>query len=183
MRTTLRDSGAVRLDGGFWPARLELYDTLVSSVPWDDRLRARKAMSYGVPYNYSGIVWPAAAFPPILGPVLDRVATATGFVPNNCLAHYYPDGKSTMGYHSDAVAELEPGTGIAIVSLGAARHLTFRLERDRTHLEAYRLPSGSLFAMSPGMQSEWKHGLLPEEVVGGRISLTFRRMAARFLVL
>jgi alkylated DNA repair dioxygenase AlkB len=177
MRTTLRDSGAIRLDEAFWPYPEALYATLVTAVPWDDRLRARKAMSYGVPYNYSGIEWPAAEFPPFLLAVLQRVAAQAGFVPNNCLAHYYPDGRSTMGFHSDSTAELEPGTGIAIVSLGAARHLTFRNEADRSQRESYLLPPGSLFLMSGAMQAGWKHGLLAEEVTGGRVSLTFRRMA------
>jgi len=30
--------------------------------------------------------------------------------------------------------------------------------------------------MSPEMQQEWKHAILPTENVGGRVSLTFRGM-------
>lgn len=177
MSTTLLDGGSVRLIEAFWPDPAGLYSTLVGSIDWDDRIRARKAMSFGVPYNYSGIEWPSRPFPALLLPVLHSVTKRVGFAPNNCLAHYYPDGGSTMGLHSDSTDELEPGTGIAIVSLGAARHLTFRRQSDRSHVEAYLLPAGSLLYMTPEMQAEWKHGLLAEEVAGGRISLTFRRMA------
>ena len=84
-----------------------------------------------------------------------------------------------MGFHSDATDELEPGTGIAIVSLGAERDITFRPigERDRTRDEGYRLPSGSLLWRSAVMQSAWRHAILTDPAAtGGRVSLTFRRM-------
>ena len=133
-------------------------------------------MSFGVPYNYSGIEWPAAPFPDAVVAVRDRVALEVGFEPNNCLANYYPTGESAMGFHSDSTAELEPGTGIVVVSLGAERIITFRRIDDKSVSESYRLPSGSLLWMSPEMQSEWKHAILADATTGGRISLTFRRM-------
>jgi alkylated DNA repair dioxygenase AlkB len=82
-----------------------------------------------------------------------------------------------MGFHTDATDDLVPGTGIAVVSLGAERTITFRNQRDRQLLEHYPLKSGSLLYMSPEMQLEWKHGILAaENAGGGRISLTFRCM-------
>lgn len=178
MATHLLDSGSIRLLPDFLPDSLALYEHLASSVAWDTRIRARKSMSFGLPYNYSGIEWPAAPFPDVLLPLLGRVATEVGFEPNNCLANYYPDGDSTMGFHSDSTAELELGTGIAVVSLGAERTITFRRIDDKTVSESYRLPSGSLLSMSPEMQTEWRHAILADKsATGGRISLTFRRMS------
>ncbi len=140
-------------------------------------MRSRKAASFGVPYNYSGVSWPAASFSECLLPVLERVAERLGHRPNNCLAHFYPDGQSTMGFHSDATDELEPGTGIAVVSLGAERAISFRHQLDKSRLEHYRLPSGALLFMTAAMQADWKHAILAtDSVQGGRISLTFRRM-------
>ena len=177
MPTTLRDSGEIRLTDDFVPDSAELFAKLVAEIAWDSRIAARKAASFGVPYNYSGIVWPAAPFPELLLPVLARVTEAIGFTPNNCLAHYYPSGGSTMGFHSDGTDELEAGTGIAIVSLGAERTITFRRIDDKTVIERYPLRSGSLFWMSGRMQAAWKHAILADEsVTGGRVSLTFRQM-------
>jgi alkylated DNA repair dioxygenase AlkB len=179
MPTALLESGAIWIEVGFLPDSEALFAHLVTSVAWDERMRTRKAASFGVPYNYSGIEWPAAPFPPILLPVLSRVAQRLGQQPNNCLAHYYPNGTATMGFHSDATEDLEPGTGIAVVSLGAGRTISFRSQRDKQRLEHYRLPGGSLLYMTPEMQRDWKHAILASATTDrGRISLTFRRMKA-----
>jgi alkylated DNA repair dioxygenase AlkB len=87
--------------------------------------------------------------------VAASVALAVGYEPNNCLANYYLDGDSTMGYHSDSVAELETGTGISIVSLGVARAISFRREADRSEVHQLTLGSGSLLHMTAIMQSVW----------------------------
>ena len=179
MATTLIDSGSIRLLSDFLPNSHALYGHLAGSVVWDTRIRARKSMSFGLPYNYSGIEWPEAPFPDAVVPLRNRVATEVGFEPNNCLANFYPDGTSSMGFHSDSTAELEPGTGIAVVSLGADRTITFRRIDTKTVSESYRLTSGSLLWMCPDMQAEWRHAILTDaHAAGGRISLTFRRMRA-----
>jgi hypothetical protein len=176
MSTHLLGSGSIRLLTDFLPEHHALHDHLAASVAWDTRIRARKSANFGLPYNYSGIEWPATPFPDALSPLLARVAVEVGFEPNNCLANFYPDGNSTMGFHSDSTAELEPGTGIAIVSLGAERTITFR-RLDKTISESHALPSGSLLWMCPEMQADWKHAILANpSAAGGRISLTFRRM-------
>ncbi|WP_020470645.1 alpha-ketoglutarate-dependent dioxygenase AlkB [Zavarzinella formosa] len=165
----------------FWPGFLavgaELFALLASGVAWDDRIRARRVASFGVPYNYSGNIWPEAPMPEALAPVVAAVAEAVGYEPNNCLANYYPTGDSTMGYHSDSVDELEPGTGISIVSLGTARSMSFRREADRSEIHELVLVGGSLLHMTSAMQAAWRHAVLRAEGVSdGRISLTFRRI-------
>jgi alkylated DNA repair dioxygenase AlkB len=174
METSLLDTGALWLEADFVADSHALFAHLAATVAWDERMRARKSASFGLPYNYSGITYPAAPFPDVLLPLLDRLDRRLGYRPNNCLANYYPDGTSTMGFHFDATEELVPGTGIAIISLGAERTLTFRSQADRNRLEHYALKSGSLLYMTPEMQAHWKHGLLAQDSAGGRISLTFR---------
>jgi hypothetical protein len=175
--TTLRDTKLIMIDDAFLADSETLFNSLVTSIVWDEGMRSRKAASFGVPYNYSGIDWPEAPFPEYLLSILERVTQRLGYRANNCLAHFYPDGTSTMGYHSDATEELEPDTGIAVVSLGAERAISFRHQRDKSQLEHYRLPSGSLLFMTAAMQADWKHAILATETAqGGRISLTFRRM-------
>jgi alkylated DNA repair dioxygenase AlkB len=175
--TTLQSTGAITIHPDFVPQPAELFARLAAEVAWDTSMRARHAASFGLPYNYSGVVWPEAPFPEALLPLLERLAERLGYRSNNCLAHYYPDGESNMGFHADATSDLEPGTGIAIVSLGSERTLTFRKKEDKQCVEPYRLPAGSLLYMTPEMQEEWKHAILPDDTVSGaRISLTFRRM-------
>lgn len=177
MSRTLLETGSVRLFADLLPAHAALYETLFAGVKWDERIRARKSMSFGLPYNYSGIEWPAVPFPSELAKLLAPVARAAGFVPNNCLANFYPDGTSTMGFHSDSTAELEPGTGIAVLSLGAERALTFRRAEDKRLTESYPLAPGSLLVMCPEMQVAWRHAVLADPACArGRISLTFRRI-------
>jgi alkylated DNA repair dioxygenase AlkB len=171
------EEGVAFFRPGFLTDSQWLFDQLVTEVAWDDRIRARRVASFGVPYNYSGTVWPDAPLPDTILPVSAAIARVVGYEPNNCLLNYYPDGGSTMGYHSDSVSELEPGTGISIVSLGATRTLSFRRESDRSEVHALALEGGSLLHMTAAMQPLWKHAVLRTEgVEEGRISLTFRRV-------
>lgn len=173
---SLLAGGHVLFDPVFLPDADSVYRDLLVSTVWDERMRARKTASFGMPYNYSGIEYPTTAYSHKLLPVLNQLDRRLGYYSNNCLANFYPDGSSSMGFHADSTAELEPQTGIAIVSLGAERTLTFRNLRDRSQVEEFRLPSGSLLFMSAAMQSEWKHAILPQPGVGPRVSLTFRRL-------
>lgn len=171
------DEGVASFRPGFVAGSQELFTRLAAEVVWDDSYRARRVASFGVPYNYSGVVWPEVAMPDPLAPVVAAVAEAVGYEPNNCLANYYPTGDSTMGWHADSVAGLAAGTGVSIVSLGAARALSFRREADRSEVHTLTLESGSLLHMTAAMQSTWKHAVLRAEgVSAGRISLTFRRI-------
>ena len=77
----------------------QLFDRIKDLVVWDERLRSRKTASYGVAYNYSGMTYPAVEMLDALIPICDRIEKQIGFLPNNCLLNYYPDGNSTMGYH------------------------------------------------------------------------------------
>jgi alkylated DNA repair dioxygenase AlkB len=81
-----------------------------------------------------------------------------------------------MGFHADSIVELVPGTGVAVVSLGAARTLRFRRIDDKSVLWDCPLPNGSLLYMPPEVQLAWKHGVPETPGAGPRISLTFRRL-------
>jgi alkylated DNA repair dioxygenase AlkB len=165
------------VEAGFVPDGDAMFDLLSGTTAWDTRMRARRTASFGVPYNYSGISYPVADVPEPVAALMDRLAGRLGWRPNNCLANFYPDGNSTMGFHSDSTDELEPGTGVAVVSLGAERAITFR-STDKSLTVEYPLPSGSLLYMTAEVQLGWKHAIRPQPGVGGRISLTFRRLKA-----
>lgn len=158
----------------FVPKCDELFVHLRDAVAWDERIRVRKTASFGVPYNYSGITYAAKEMPDELTRVVERIRWHLDMRANNCLVNYYPTGQSSMGFHSDATDQLRPGSGIAIVSLGAARTFTFRARAEKSITTDYLLEPGSLFYMPLSVQADWQHGLLPTDSSDGRISLTFR---------
>merc|ERR1712224_368025 len=103
-------------------------------------MHSRLTASYGVPYNYSGgMSYATSALPAFLMPLCERVAAVCGWVPNSVLVNYYCDGSAALGWHSDQTHELEEGTGVGIVSLGAERHLWFRSKADKQHKVGFLL--------------------------------------------
>lgn len=154
----------------------DLLAWLGTSVEWDERMKARKTASFGVAYNYSQIAYAEQPMPPQLAQLGRLVSVELGFLPNNCLINCYPDGDASMGFHSDSTGELEPGTGVAIVSVGAVRSIVYRNKLDRSLQFDYPLEHGSLLYMNQQIQDEWLHAIPKSDVTGERISLTFRSM-------
>lgn len=144
-------------------------------VDWDERIRARKTASYGVPYNYAGLDYAPRPFPPELDVVRAQASERIGITANNCLLNYYPDGSSRMGYHADDVSGLVGG--VAIVSLGAQRTLRFRRTAQLDERLDYVLAPGSLLYLPPAVHLEWQHALPRTSRPDPRISLTFREVA------
>ncbi len=155
-----------------------LFSWLCENVEWNRTLRARMTASFGLPYDYSNMTYPEAPMPAPLVRVCDSLERELGFRPNNCLLNHYPDGVSTMGFHFDSTEELEAGTGVAIVSVGAERTLTYRSRLDPEVLVPVLLEAGSMLYMDDRVQDEWMHGVRRQTGAGPRISLTFRRIVA-----
>ena len=153
-----------------------LFKEIRDSVNWDERIKARKTASFGVAYNYSGITYPKIEMMAELIPICQKIKSEIGFYPNNCLMNYYIDGNSKMGYHSDSAAELQEGTGVVILSLGAARSISYRSKLDKEHKVEYKLKNGALLYMDERVQRKWMHAIPKETNVGERISLTFRKI-------
>lgn len=154
----------------------ELYQFLHDHADWDSSMAARKTVSYGKAYNYSQMSYPERPFIPEISWLPESITQALGFTPNNCLVNYYLDGKSTMGYHSDQTDILCDDSGIAILSIGETRTLRFRNINDKTLMEDYDLPAGSLIYMTQELQAEWQHSIPATDTLNGRMSLTFRQI-------
>ncbi|MEC7121119.1 MAG: alpha-ketoglutarate-dependent dioxygenase AlkB, partial [Pseudomonadota bacterium] len=107
-------------------------------------------------------------------PLCQLVEKAIGFYPNNCLLNYYPDGESSMGLHSDATEELQAGTGVVIISLGAERVIAFRNKANKAVEHHYRMKSGGFLYMDQQVQYEWLHAIPKQQHAAARMSLTFR---------
>jgi alkylated DNA repair dioxygenase AlkB len=157
----------------------ELYRRLLAEVHWDERMKARKTACFGETYDDSGVDYEMQPMHPLIDSMLGRISEELGFRPTNCLLNYYPDGDSTMGFHSDATYNLAPGTGIGILSLGSERELTFRAKTDHDKRVGIRLQNGSLFHMTQETQDHWQHAVKKAPGARGRISVTLRHIVPR----
>ncbi|MEM1180960.1 MAG: alpha-ketoglutarate-dependent dioxygenase AlkB [Acidobacteriota bacterium] len=151
-----------------------VFAELRDSVEWNTTMAARHTASFGEPYNYSQMTYEARPFHPALVPIAEKLHQTLGIAFNNCLLNYYLTGKSTMGFHSDRTDDLQPGTGVAIVSLGSQRGLTYRSKADPTVRHTYPLAPGSMLYMDSAVQDEWMHAVKKQSDAGPRISLTWR---------
>ncbi len=136
-----------------------LFDDLRTSVDWDTSMAARHTASYGEPYNYSQMTYEARPMPPSLAPVAERLEERLKVTFNNCLLNFYLSGE---------------GTGVAIVSLGSQRGITYRNKADKDVRHTFPLAPGSLLYMDSEVQDHWTHAIRKESDAGPRISLTWR---------
>ncbi len=164
------------LDEAFVSEPASLFALLQRAITWDTRMRARLTASFGAPYNYSGITYPPVPMPPELEALARRLEHVVQHAITNCLINFYPEGASSMGFHSDSYAHLQPGTTVSIVSLGGPRTLRFRRKEAKEHVVDVPLRSGSLLVMRQRVQDEWMHALPPEPEAPQRMSLTFRHV-------
>lgn len=153
-----------------------LFHALTTQITWDERMKSRKTACFGQTYDDSGIAYEEVPMHPLLVPLCQKVAATLAFTPTNCLLNYYRDGRSSMGFHSDATHNLAKGTGVAIISLGAERVLTFRSKTTPNVEHAFALPSGSLLYMTQITQEHWMHAVKKTNLDDARISLTFRHI-------
>lgn len=153
-----------------------LFDVIDKNTPWDTRLSARKTASFGVAYQYSNLFYPKTAMPDWSLPILEKIQQYCHFTPNNCLINYYKDGQDRMGFHSDDTSQMQPNTGVAIISLGAEREIVYQRKDNRTIETRYLLTNGSLLYMDDTVQDTWLHAILKDDSTTPRISLTFRKL-------
>ncbi len=164
----------LRIDDGFIIDQMALFNTLRDTIAWEGSMAARRTASFGVPYNYAQMTYPAVPMHAALMPVVDQLYQLLGVRFNNCLLNFYETGRSKMGFHADDTSNLQPGTGVAIVSLGFPRKLTYRTKADKTIQKAFTLQPGSMLYMGSDVQDKWVHAIKKQKDVGPRISLTWR---------
>ncbi|QGJ70933.1 Alpha-ketoglutarate-dependent dioxygenase AlkB [Planctomycetales bacterium 10988] len=151
-----------------------LFEKMLKIVEWDGSMKARKTASFGKPYDYSQMHYLPAEMPKELIAVVNLLEERLNIRFNNCLLNYYQTGNNTMGFHADETAQLSEGTGVAIVSLGSTRTITFRNQQNLNIQMEYKLEPGSLLYMGQDVQQNWHHAIKKQTNVGPRISLTWR---------
>jgi alkylated DNA repair dioxygenase AlkB len=164
----------IEIEDDFYPDHEVLFDSLLTSIEWDDRMSARRTASFGRPYNYSQIDYPETPIPFDLQALLVKLEKRLNIQFNNCLLNFYETGDNTMGFHSDDTTGLISGTGVAIVSLGSIRDITYRSKSQPEIQRFFPLKPGSLLYMDDVVQENWMHAIKRQKDAGPRISLTWR---------
>ena len=130
----------------------------------------------GINYRYSGITHYGEGWLPELQAINNWVGSVAGVVFNSILLNRYRDGQDSMSFHTDAEKELGINPVVATLSFGAEREFKLRHPASKERL-SYRLTHGSLLVMAGTSQHHWLHAIpKTKDVVGERISLTFRRI-------
>ena len=128
----------------------------------------------GAVYSYSGVSLVPHAWTPTLLEIKSTVEALAATRFNGVLLNLYRDGQDSVGWHSDAEAELGRNPVIASVSLGAVRRFVFQHKKRRQRL-ALDLEPGSVLIMDGPTQHYWRHQLpKTRQPVAARINLTFR---------
>ncbi|MCL1108533.1 alpha-ketoglutarate-dependent dioxygenase AlkB [Shewanella schlegeliana] len=134
----------------------------------------------GCDYLYSGLFIQASPWPKYAQKLRLKLASDFGLIANGVLVNRYADGNESMGWHSDDEPEIDSGSDIASVTLGASRDFFIRHKTTRQKV-CLHLDSGDLLIMHWPMQSQWEHSLprrLKEKQA--RFNYTFRRLIVGF---
>lgn len=133
---------------------------------------------YGEPearYRYSGQTHQPLPWTPLLGEIRRRVVAAVGQPLNAVLLNYYRDGQDSMGWHSDAEAELGREPLIASLNLGGTRRFDLRRIGSSRIEHSLDLEHGSLLVMRGPTQHHWQHQVAKtRRPCAPRLNLTFR---------
>ena len=177
-RRPLSEGAWIDLRPGFVTAADELFDALVTAVPWREERMQMYDRTVQVPRLLARYSHEEA----LPHPVLEDARSALN-------AHYagvgepfvsaglclYRDGGDSVAWHGDRVARESPrDTMVAIVSLGATRPFALR---PKSGGRALRLPvgHGDLLVMGGSCQRTWQHAIpKTTHALGARISIQFR---------
>jgi alkylated DNA repair dioxygenase AlkB len=178
-RRPLSDGAWIDLRPGFVSAADQLFDALVSSVPWHEERMRMYDSTVRVPRllaRYQG----GESLP---HPVLEEARSALN-------AHYgdelggqfvsaglclYRDGNDSVAWHGDRIARESPAdTMVAILSLGAVRPFALRPKSGGPGLRL-QIGHGDLLVMGGSCQRTWLHAIpKTARCLGARISVQFR---------
>lgn len=130
----------------------------------------------GSDYSYSGVTLAPFAWTATLQRIREDIESACGHRFNSVLLNLYRNESDSVGWHSDAEAELGDNPVIASLSLGDTRIFKMR-HKTRKDLKpvSLELSDGSLLLMAGTTQKCWQHAVSKERMPRGmRINLTFR---------
>ena len=108
---------------------------------------------------------------------VDTIEREFGVKCNHCIVTLYRDGDDYIGYHSDKnIREV----GVYTFSYGATRDILFKNKATK-EVKRFTLQNGDLCYFDKAANDQYKHSIpktkkLPKNILGQRISLTFRKI-------
>lgn len=149
----------------------------------------RDQVAYGQPdaegrtprYWFSGTFTPSRDWTDVgwIQDIVDQVEAQVGKRPTFLLINRYPDGRSSISYHSDSKRNLIPGLPIVSLTFGAERDFQVRKRGTTRVAKTFVLHHGSLLIMPWAFNEAWQHGVPKRAAwLGPRYNLTFRFMDA-----
>jgi alkylated DNA repair dioxygenase AlkB len=153
-------------------------------LPRDQQFYADIGADGTIPlHRYTGShISPVLPWTPTLKGIRDLVNTQGPQQCNHCGINRYQDGSDNIGYHQDKTQDLEPGTGVVTISLGAVRPLYLQ-HADTGQTQIIHLQPGSLFYLGPHTNAIWRHAIpkrSANKYPDPRISLTFRSIRTKY---
>lgn len=183
------------------PLAARAFDDLMAEIDWQDMVHRgspvprRMAIQATVEAGRTPIYRHPADEQPTLTPwtptvdALRKAAEARLGQPlNHALIQLYPDGYSHIGVHADKTLDIERGSAVVNLSVGATRIMVLK-HKTEGHTERVEMPHNSLFVLGWQTNRCYQHGIKPDKRAaaerppealawgGARISLTFRTVA------
>jgi alkylated DNA repair dioxygenase AlkB len=177
-RVSLARRAWVDVRRGWLPDADDVFETLVTQVPW----RAERREMYDRVVDVPRLVHTYMAGDPLPHPTLVQAReTLTDhyrdelrepFVTAGCC--YYRDGRDSVAWHGDRIGRgRSDDTMVAIVSLGDPRKLLLR-PRGGGESMTFELGHGDLIVMGGSCQRTWEHCVPKTAHAGPRISVQYR---------
>ncbi|MGH3959912.1 alpha-ketoglutarate-dependent dioxygenase AlkB [Mycobacterium sp.] len=180
-RKTLGEGAWIDIRSGWLTGADELFDALMTTVPWRAERRRMYDQVLDVPRLVSFHDLAVEEPPhPLLGPLRRRLndsyAGELGEPFTTAGLCLYRNGSDSVAWHGDTIGRSSTeDTMVAIVSLGATRTFAMR-PRARTG-QSLRLPQahGDLLVMGGSCQRTWEHSVPKTSAcTGPRISVQLR---------
>jgi alkylated DNA repair dioxygenase AlkB len=150
-----------------------LYAWLLENAPWSSETMWMYDRMVDVPRRVAR--YGAGELPPLLATARERVEAFLGEDFTSVGLNYYRDGRDSVAWHNDHLADMPPQPTIALLSLGATREMRVRTKRRPRVIHGIDLDAGSLFVMSGRSQEFWEHTIAKSpRPTDGRISVAFR---------
>ena len=152
---------------------------LRDGIAWHSERREMYGREVDVPRLTASFLLDDPALPAAVHEASKAVLGLTHIAFNSAGLNLYRDGHDSVAPHNDHLEELERGYPIALLSLGATRHMAIRAKQPPRRVLRVELEPGSLLVMDFATQLHYDHGIPRQKYpLGPRISLAFRVRAA-----
>lgn len=126
-------------------------------------------------FEYSGKSMIPQKIPSLFLEIKQLVEDFVGLKFDGILVNYYPDGKSSMGYHTDPIEDKWDNKFI-VISFGDTRNFIFREKNNKDNKTTYEFKDGDLIYMFGDCQDRFEHSVRKNKNSGEeRLSLVFKK--------